>query len=65
MRKGADFHPPPFLCYVTGVISETTEKIILTDKLKVVFSVVSDSCFISNDFMKSPELYSYAGSFAK
>jgi hypothetical protein len=42
MRKGADFHPPPFLCYVTGVISETTEKIILINK--VVFSVVSDSC---------------------
>ena len=45
---------------VTGVISETTEKIIL---MKVVFSVVSDSCFISNDFMKSPN--DNVGSFAK
>ena len=45
---------------MTGVISETTEKIIL---MKVVFSVVSDSCFISNDFMKSPN--DNVGSFAK
>ena len=45
---------------MTGVISETTEKIIL---MKVVFSVVSDSCFISNDFMKSTN--DNVGSFAK
>ena len=55
---------------VTGVISETTEKIIsMMQKnagefmVKVVFSVVSDSCFISNDFMKSPN--DNVGSFAK
>ena len=56
MRKGADFHPPPFLCYVTGVISETTEKIILTDKLKVVFSVVSDFCKIKTQEIKGEKV---------
>ena len=41
---------------MTGVISETTEKIILTDKLKVVFSVVSDFCKIKTQEIKGEKV---------